>query len=479
MIFRPLLAAFAMSGFAVLPVMSVAQDTPSKQTAQTRPHDFVALSKRLSPSVVNISTAQTIEIDKGNRAFPKGSPLEKFNDFFGDGGDRNRIARSLGSGFVIDKTGFIVTNNHVIEGADEIEVAFPNGETYEAELIGRDPSTDLAVLKIEAGKDIPAVSFAGSDSAQVGEWVIAIGNPLGYSSSVAAGIVSARNRQMSMTNYDDFIQTDVAINKGNSGGPLFNMDGDVVGVNTAIVSPTGYSVGLSFSIPADLAISVTDQLREYGETRRGFLGVRVQKVNKGIAKAYKLKEPHGALISYVNADSPAEKAGLKRGDLITALGGVKLEESSKLARIIAESEIDAPLKVDYIRRKKRKSLNVIVERLEEKVAKQGGDKSGDDDSGVTNSVMGITVEAITEKMRSRMGLDDDVTGVRVTKVSLKSIAQGKLRKGDIIMEVAQEQVEDSEDFAKKMKAASEGEDAILLLVSRGGRPVFYSLEPDA
>jgi len=472
MILRPLFTAITFSVFTVFA-------SPSLSFAQERPHDFVELSKRLSPAVVNISTAQTIEIDNGNQAFPKGSPLEKFNDFFGGDGDRNRIARSLGSGFVIDKAGYIVTNNHVIEGADEIEVAFPDGATFEAKLIGRDPSTDIALLKIEAGEDIPFVSFAGADSAKVGEWVIAIGNPLGYSSSVAAGIVSARDRQMSMTNYDDFIQTDVAINKGNSGGPLFNMDGDVVGVNTAIVSPTGYSVGLSFSIPADLASSVVDQLREYGETRRGFLGVRVQKVTKGIAKAYKLKEPYGALVSYVTEDSPAEKAGLKRGDLIVAIGGIKLEASSKLARIIAESTIDAPLKVDFIRRKKRKSLNVIVERLEEDVAKQGGDRPGDDDESVTNSFMGITVEEISDKLRSRLRLDDDVTGVRVTKISLQSIAQGMLRKGDIIMEVAQEQVEGTADFASKMKIAAESEDAILLLINRGGVPVFYSLEPEA
>jgi len=465
--------AISLLAMATLPMAGFTQDRLTD-----RPRDFVELSKRLSPAVVNISTAQTIEIT-ANRAFPKGSPLEKFNDFFGDGGDQNRIARSLGSGFVIDKAGYIVTNNHVIEGADEIEVAFPNGDSYEATLIGRDPSTDIALLKIEAGRDIPFVSFADANSAKVGEWVIAIGNPLGYSSSVAVGIVSARHRQMSMTNYDDFIQTDVAINKGNSGGPLFNMDGDVVGVNTAIVSPTGYSVGLSFSIPSDLASSVVDQLREYGETRRGFLGVRVQPVTKAIAKSYKLKIAHGALIRSVNEGSPAEKAGLKRGDLITALGGVKLEKSGKLARIIAEAKIDAPLKIDYIRRKKRKTVEVMIERLEEKVEKQGGKKSSDDDASATVSAMGITVEELTEKARSRMGLDDDIRGVRVTKISFRSRAQGKLRKGDIIMEVAQEQVENPADFIEKMKTAQENEDAILLLINRNGSPVFYSLEPDA
>ncbi len=468
-------AIFSMSLLAVfaLPVTGLSQDRMAD-----RPRDFVELSERLSPAVVNISTAQTIEIS-ANRAFPKGSPLEKFNDFFGDGGDQNRIARSLGSGFVINKDGYIVTNNHVIEGADEIEVAFPNGDTYDAKLVGRDPSTDIALLKIEAGKDIPFVDFAGRDSAKVGEWVLAIGNPLGYSSSVAVGIVSARHRQMSMTNYDDFIQTDVAINKGNSGGPLFNMDGDVIGVNTAIVSPTGFSVGLSFSIPADLASSVVDQLREFGETRRGFLGVRVQPVTKAIAKSYKLKEPHGALVRFVTDDSPADKAGLKRGDLITALGGVRLENSGKLARIIAEAKIDASLKIDYIRRKKRKTVEVMIERLEEKVEKQGDRKSSDNLASTTGSAMGITVEDLTEKMRSRMGLDDDVTGVRVTKIGLKSLAQGKLHKGDIIMEVAQEQVDDTADFIAKMKSAEENEDAILLLINRSGGPVFYSLEPEA
>ncbi len=466
---------FTISLLAVmaLPMTGFAQDS-----AFDRPRDFVELSERLSPAVVNISTAQTIEIS-ANRAFPKGSPLEKFNDFVGDGGDQNRIARSLGSGFVIDKDGYIVTNNHVIEGADEIEVAFPNGDTYDATLIGRDPSTDIALLKIEAGKDIPFVDFAGRDSVKVGEWVLAIGNPLGYSSSVAVGIVSARHRQISMTNYDDFIQTDVAINKGNSGGPLFNMDGDVVGVNTAIVSPTGFSVGLSFSIPADLASSVVDQLRQYGETRRGFLGVRVQPVTKAIAKSYKLKEAYGALVRSVTEDSPAEKAGLKRGDLITALGGVRLENSGKLARLIAEAEIDAPLKIEYIRRKKRKTVEVMIERLEEKVEKQGGKKPGDEQAGATSSVMGITVEVLSEKTRSRMGLDDDVTGVRVTKISFRSVAQGKLHKGDIIMEVAQEKVKDPEDFIAKMQAAKDNEDAILLLINRSGGAVFYSLEPEA
>ena len=228
--------------------------TPNVSEARSTPDNFTALAKRLSPSVVNISTAQTIEIDTSEaKPFDEGSPLERFNDFFGGRADRDgRVSKALGSGFVIDDEGHIVTNNHVIEDADLIEVSFPNGDTFEATLIGRDPATDIAVLKIETGADIPAVPWGDSDTAEVGEWVIAIGNPFGYSGSVAAGIISARNRDISSGNYDDFIQTDVAINRGNSGGPLFNMDGEVIGVNTAILSPTGGSVGISFSVPPSL-----------------------------------------------------------------------------------------------------------------------------------------------------------------------------------------------------------------------------------
>lgn len=462
----------------VASVGAIAMPSQAHETGtHTTPIGFAELSKKLSPAVVNISTAQNIEIKA--QKYAKGSPLERFNDFF-NGGAENRIARSLGSGFVISKTGFIVTNNHVIEGADSIEVAFPNGDTYDATLIGRDPSTDIAVLKIDAGKDIPFVNFAAADSAEVGDWVIAIGNPLGYSSSVAAGIVSARNRNISMTNYDDFIQTDVAINKGNSGGPLFNMDGDVVGVNTAIVSPTGFSVGLSFSIPSDLAQSVVEQLREYGETRRGFLGVRVQPVTKDMAAAYKLKDTYGALVRSVTEDGPAAKAGLQRGDLITSLGGKRLENSTKLARIVAEAEIDAPLKVEFVRKarftKQRKSVDVIVERLEEKVKKIDLTKPEEKNVTVSGNAQGITVEEVSDKLHSRYGLEDDEVGVLITKVDVNSNASGKLRKGDVILEVAQEGVEGPEDFATKMKKAAEESEQIVLLVLRKGVPQFYSVK---
>ena len=463
-------------------LLSSAVLSPTAASAHEAPSGFVELAERLGPAVVNISTAQNVEISEDLPAFPKGSPLERFNDFFG-GGDQNRVSKSLGSGFVIDKEGFIVTNNHVIEGADSIEVAFPNGDSYDAELIGRDPSTDIAVLKIDAGKDMPFVDFAGADSAKVGEWVIAIGNPLGYSSSVAAGIVSARNRNISMGKYDDFIQTDVAINKGNSGGPLFNMDGDVVGVNTAIVSPTGFSVGLSFSIPADLAASVVDQLIEFGETRRGFLGVNVQEVDRDKAKVYGLKQPYGALINSVKKDGPADKAGLERGDLITAIAGEKLEKSDRLFRIIAEATIDAPLEIEYIRktrfRSAKKTASVVIEQLEEKVRKDTKNGSKTDDDLVVSKAQGINVEALTQKIRSKYRLDDDVTGVRITTIDKNSAASGKLRKGDIILEVAQESVENPDQFAEKMEEATESDVPIIILVLRNGVPYFYTINATA
>lgn len=464
-----LIVTFAMAQMAfAMAQMAYAHETPS---------GFEELTARLAPAVVNISTAQTVDISDEQRAFPKGSPLERFNEFLG-GGEENRIAKSLGSGFVIDEGGYIVTNNHVIEGADAIDVAFPNGDSYEARLIGRDPSTDIAVLKIDAEKKIPFVKFAGADSAKVGEWVIAIGNPLGYSSSVAAGIVSARNRNISMGNYDDFIQTDVAINKGNSGGPLFNMAGEVVGVNTAIVSPTGFSVGLSFSIPADLAATVVSQLREFGETRRGYLGVATQAVDKGIAKAYRLDGTYGAVVSRVSKDSPAAKAGLKRGDLIVSLGGVKLETSRRLARMVADAEIDAPLEIEFIRKRKKKTVSAIIERLKEKSYKPKAASENSDDGLSAESAMGITVTALDDRMRRRLRLED-TPAVRISKINKRSEAYGKLKKGDIVLEISHEPIGSPDAFVEQMEAASKDDVPIIILVTRGGRPIFHTLAPES
>lgn len=445
--------------------------------ARPVPGGFTELSKRLSPSVVNISTAQTIEIDTEDApAFPEGSPLERFNDFFGKGNDRDgRVSKSLGSGFVIDKDGHIVTNNHVIEDADLIEVTFPNGDTYEAELIGRDPATDIAVLKIDTGKDIPFVSFGDSDAAEVGEWVIAIGNPFGYSGSVAAGIISARNRDISHGSYDDFIQTDVAINRGNSGGPLFNMQGDVIGVNTAILSPTGYSVGISFSVPAELASSVVDQLIAYGETRRGYLGVRPQKVSPTLAKSYGLDETYGALITAIIAESPADKAGLQKGDLITDIGGERLESSRLLSRSIAEAAINTEVEIKYIRKRKKKTAMVLIERLKEQVTEEEKARRDKEESEAERAVNGIYVEALSDETRKKYRIDSVTQGVRVVKVDKRAEASGKILIGDIIEEVGFEAVETPKAFEEAVEASKAFNSPVTFLINRGGNYIFYAL----
>lgn len=439
------------------------------------PDGFAELNERLSPAVVNISTAQNIEVTDDVPAFPEGSPLERFNDFFGRRNNSGRVSKSLGSGFVIDPEGHIVTNNHVIEEADIIEVVFPNGDTYEAELLGRDPSTDLALLKIDAGKDLPFVPFGDSDAADVGDWVIAIGNPFGYGGSVAAGIVSARNRQINHGNYDDFIQTDVAINRGNSGGPLFNMQGEVIGVNTAILSPTGYSVGISFSIPADLAQSVVGQLKKYGETRRGSIGIAVQAVDRDLAKSYRLDEPKGAIITRVVKDSPAAAAGFKVGDLILKIGTVDVPDQRALYRMIAEAEIDAPVDVTVIRKRKQRVITVTPERLKEKVTKEERAKREQDAENADRVAMGISVEALTEDVRSEHKIKSEVEGVRVLRVNRNSEASGKILEGDIIEQIAFEPVTSPKAFEEAVAAASEFDRPITILVNRAGNYVFYSV----
>lgn len=468
---------FRSAAISIVFAFAAVAVTPSISDARGTPEGFTELAKRLSPSVVNISTAQTIEIDTSEaKPFDEGSPLERFNDFFGGRNDRNgRVSKSLGSGFMIDDQGHIVTNNHVIEDADLIEVSFPNGDTYEATLVGRDPATDIAVLKIETGADIPAVPWGNSDTAEVGEWVIAIGNPFGYSGSVAAGIISARNRDISSGNYDDFIQTDVAINKGNSGGPLFNMEGEVIGVNTAIISPTGGSVGISFSVPAELAKSIAAQLIEFGETRRGYLGVRTQVVSNDNARSYGLKTAQGAIVQSVVDDSPADKGGLERGDLILSIDGKPLEASRLLSRRIAEAEIDKTIEIEVIRKKKRKTLEVKIERLKEKITDEEKIRREVETGNAERSVAGIFVEALSKDVRERNRIDEDIKGVRVVKVGKRAAASGKILKGDIIEEVGFEGISTPAEFEEAFNKAAELDEPVALVINRGGNYIFFAL----
>ncbi len=449
---------------------------PNQSWAHNAPDGFSELAARLSPAVVNISTAQTVDITETLPAFPEGSPLERFNDFFGgQGGQGGSVSKSLGSGFVIDADGHIVTNNHVIEDADIIEVTFPNGQSYDAKLLGRDPSTDIALLKIESKDPFPFVKFAEPDAGKVGEWVMAIGNPFGYSGSVAAGIISARNRDIDHGSYDDFIQTDVAINKGNSGGPLFNMEGDVVGVNTAILSPTGYSVGISFSVPADLASSVVSQLRKYGETRRGRLGVSVNALNEDLVKSLKLKSEDGVIVTRVQKDSPASKAGLKRNDVIIKVGKEELKDRRRLFRLIAEAPIDEALSLTYIRKGKTRKAEAVIERLKEKVTKADEAKRESEEANADRIAMGISVEALTESVRRKYKIKSEITGVRVVGVKPRSEAAGKLSRGDIIEEINFEPVENPESFEELINAAQKAGEPITILVNQRGNYKFYAL----
>ena len=462
----------------ILPFLTVATcfALPAQSYAKGVPEGFVELTKQLSPAVVNISTAQNVEVSEVVPLFPEGSPLEGFNDFFNRDNNSGRVSKSLGSGFVIDDAGYIVTNNHVIEGADVIEVIFPNEETYDATLLGRDPSTDLALLKIERAEPFPHVDFGDSNSLQVGEWVMAIGNPFGYGGSVSAGIVSARNRTINHGNYDDFIQTDVAINKGNSGGPLFNMAGEVVGVNTAILSPTGGSVGISFSIPSDLAKAVVSQLREFGETRRASVGIRVQEVDRALAKTLKLDEPKGAIVTHVVKGKPAEEAGLKVGDLILKVGTREVPSDRMLYRIIAESDIDKAVSVTVLRKGKEKVLSITPERLKEKVTKENLSGDAPDPDNANMDVMGVSIEALSDDVRKAHKIKAETKGIRVLSVSSKSPAAGKLQEGDIIEQVNFEDVTSPKEFEDAISSAEENGQAVTLLVNRGGNYMFYSFE---
>ncbi|MCH2457328.1 MAG: trypsin-like peptidase domain-containing protein, partial [Henriciella sp.] len=323
-------------------------DTTSVIDQQRAPDSFSELARRLMPSVVNITTSQTVA-PNGMPEFPDGSPLERFNEFFGRDPEGFRREGSLGSGFVVSADGVIITNNHVIENADEINVIFASGRTLQAELIGTDVETDIAVLKVESEAPLPFVEFADSDAAEVGDWVMAIGNPFGFGGSVSAGIISARNRDIQSGRYDDFIQTDAAINRGNSGGPLFNLNGEVVGVNTAIISPTGGSVGLGFSIPANLVEQVAAQIIEYGKPRRGWFGVNVQGIDEGLAGAYGLDSTDGVIITNIDGEGPAATADFEVGDLLLPFDGKMIENVRGLTRIVAETEIGKRVRVDLIR----------------------------------------------------------------------------------------------------------------------------------
>ncbi len=450
------------------------------------PDSFAELAERLSPAVVNITTTTNIvQADRGpGPVLPEGSPFEDFfRDFMerqpGQGGPgpdpRQRRSNALGSGFIISADGYIVTNNHVIEQADEVRVELFEGGELVAEVVGRDPRTDIALLKVESDEPLPFVEFGDSDAAKVGEWVLAIGNPLGQGFSVSSGIVSARNRTL-QGSYDDFIQTDAAINRGNSGGPLFNMAGEVIGVNTAILSPNGGSIGIGFAMSSAVVERVVAQLQDFGETRRGWLGVRIQNVDADMAEALGLEAAAGALITDV-PEGPAADAGLKAGDVITAFGDEPIEDTRELVRIVADTEAGQTVEVGIVREGEAQTLPVEIGLLEEPTlaaASADGEPAAPPEQQV---VLGLSVKPVADADREAFGLGRDVKGLVVTSVEDSSDAFTKgMREGDVITEVGQEPVATPKEMRDRIKAAEEaGRNSILLLVRRDGAPRFVAL----
>ncbi len=446
--------------------------------AADRPDSFADQVERLSPAVVNISTTTIVSEGPGTDMpqFPPGSPFEDFFKNFGDN-DRKRRAASLGSGFIIDDAGIVVTNFHVIENAEEITVTLADETSFTAKVLGQDQKTDIAVLKIDPGEtELTAVPFGDSDSLRVGDWVLAIGNPFGLGGTVTAGIVSARGRDIGNGPYDDFIQTDASINRGNSGGPLFNTEGEVIGINTAIFSQSGGSVGIGFAISSNLAKRVTSQLAEFGTTRRGWLGVFIQEITPDIAESLGLENVAGALVSTVNENSPAQAAGLEPGDVIVSFDGKMIDKMRDLPRIVAETEIGKTVPVEVVRNGKSMEVQVTLGELE-KAELVGIVNDQAEGAGESFDRLGFAVENLTSELAGELGLDADMRGVVVTEVAEGGPAAAKgLNVGDIIKRFGQRRVEDASDLGKSIAETREaGRAGVLLLVESEGRERFIQI----
>ena len=463
-------------------VFSILISSSVSSHARGAPESFADLAEELSPSVVNITTSTTIAgiTDQARPQIPEGSPFEDlFRDFFnnGEGGQaRPRRSSALGSGFVISADGFIVTNNHVIDKADEIVIEFFDGKELVAELVGRDPKTDIALLKVEATEPLPFVGFGDSDIARVGDWVMAIGNPLGQGFSVSAGIISARNRTLRSGPYDDFIQTDAAINRGNSGGPLFNMNGEVIGVNTAIISPNGGSIGLGFSMSSRVVGRVVNQLKEYGETRRGWLGVQIQDIDSDMAEALGLEKVSGALVSGV-PDGPGADAGILSGDVILSFDGVEVEDTRGLVTIVGNADVGKVVDVIIFRDGSSKTIKVTLGRREA-AEKEKIVPAAKVPEKIKESVkLGMKLLTINAETRTQLNLPEDLNGVAVLDVAETSDAFEKgIRAGDVIVEAGRTKVTDVNDISDIFEnAISSGRKSILLLVKRGDNSRFVGL----
>ncbi|TNE65589.1 MAG: DegQ family serine endoprotease [Alphaproteobacteria bacterium] len=477
-----------MMGIAIL---AAAMIMVKPAAARGAPESFADLVEKLSPAVVNISTVQTIRESRVARvpALPEGLPFGDLWDQFRNRDDEDpepRQARSLGSGFIVDASGIVITNNHVVEEADEITVITTDGTEYAAKVLGKDQLSDVAVLKIEPknGEKLPFVVWGDSDKERIGDWVVAIGNPFGLGGSVTAGIVSARNRAIGGNSDIEFIQTDAPINRGNSGGPLFNMKGEVIGVNSAIFSPSGGNVGIGFSIPSNDADRVMRELQQFGKVRRGWLGVGIQPMTEEIAESLGMEYHKGAMVTNVQEGSPAEKAGLKQSDIIVTWDGKEVEDSTSLSRLVKRTDIGKPVVVEIVRAGKRQKINVTTGELkEEKLAEAEGDNNqgrGGPDGGYADRemVQGLELAPMTDNLRRRYNLDEDVDGVVVSRVARRSPAyQAGIRPGTVILAVNQQEVSQPADVADLVgQALDEKRERILLLISYRGNTVHVPLK---
>ncbi|WP_188260012.1 DegQ family serine endoprotease [Azospirillum tabaci] len=462
---------------------------------QGTPGSFADLAAKVSPAVVNVSTTQQAKAERGNPrlpGFPPGSPFEEFfrqfQDQFGQNGGpgggpddesegqpRGKVG-SLGSGFIIDAAGYVVTNNHVIDGADEIKVTLQDGTELPATLVGRDAKTDIALLKVKSDKALPALDWGDSDAARVGDWVMAVGNPFGLGGTVTKGIISARGRDIHSGPYDDYLQLDAAINRGNSGGPTFTLDGRVIGINTAIYSPNGGSVGIGFAIPSNIAKQVVAQLRENGHVERGWLGVKIQEISPEIAESVGLSQPKGALVAEVTPDSPAAKAGVRQGDVILAYGGKPVNTLRDLTRRVADTKAGDTVDMTVVRKGKETTLTAHIAPLpaEQRVAAAEG--TGPATESAVETVKGLKLAPLDGAARSRLGLGEGVKGVVVTSVSPQA-GDLPVRPGDVIVKVGDHSVTSPAEVTKSLhEAEKDGRKAVLLLVNRGGNESFVPLK---
>lgn len=459
-------------------------------SAQTRGPDSVAdVAEKLQNAVVNISTSQKLKNSREVRVpkAPKGSPFEEFFQDFFDNQERGQRTNSLGSGFIVDPSGLIVTNNHVIESADEITAILTDGTQLKVtKIVGRDPKTDLALLKVEPKKPLTAVKFGDSQKMRVGDWVMAIGNPFGLGGTVTVGVISATKRDINSGQYDEFIQTDAAINRGNSGGPLFNMKGEVIGINTAIISPTGGSIGIGFALPSSTAALVIEQLKTYGETRRGWLGARIQTINNEIADSLGMKTARGALVAGVTPDGPAAVAGIKVGDVILKFDGQSIDAMRQLPKLVAQATVGKEVEIVILHKGERKTLKVKIDRMEEESKKKETETPPNPEKKPKtpkkprkHSSLGMTLAPITSELRSRYDIADDVNGVVVISIDPEgTVAQSDIRPGSIILEVTQQKIRSPEDLnarvaeLRKLKRKT----ALLLLSDGRGELSFVAIK---